>query len=144
MKYIKKYSYILIYIISSFSYPLLAESLHRTDLSNLHVNAFAQDSLGYIWIATANGLCKSYGNSYDVFLYSEKNKKSIPSNNITGLYIDSNSRLWISTAQGICSMSKERYEFERYSKNISTESEGFFLGFIEYAGKTFKIGRAHV
>ena len=85
-------------------------------------------------------VCSSDLNSNDVFLYSEKNKKSIPSNNITGLYIDSNSRLWISTAQGICSMSKERYEFERYSKNISTESEGFFLGFIEYAGKTFTYG----
>lgn len=127
-------------LISSFCLISFSQPLHRTDLSNLHVNAFAQDSLGYIWIATANGLCKSYGNSYDVFFYNEKNAHSIPSNNVTGLYIDKESRLWISTGQGICSMSKEKYEFQRYSKNSQTESEGFFLGFIEYAGKIFTYG----
>lgn len=37
-------------------------------------------------------------------------------------------------------MSKEKYEFQRYSKNSQTESEGFFLGFIEYAGKIFTYG----
>ncbi|MDD3077611.1 MAG: two-component regulator propeller domain-containing protein [Paludibacter sp.] len=127
-------------IISSFSFISFSQPLRRTDLSNLHVNAFAQDSLGYIWIATANGLCKSYGNSYSVFFYNERNKNSIPSNNITGLYVDKNSKLWISTGNGICSMSKSRYEFQRYLKNNSAGSEGFFLGFIEYAGKILTYG----
>ena len=127
-------------IILSFNFISFSQPLRRTDLSNLHVNAFAQDSLGYIWIATANGLCKSYGNSYDIFFYNEKNKNSIPCNNVTGLYIDRDSRLWISTGQGICSMSKEKYEFQRYSKNTITESEGFFLGFVQYAGKIFTYG----
>ncbi|MDE6306405.1 MAG: hypothetical protein K2L90_07430, partial [Muribaculaceae bacterium] len=27
----------------------------RYDLSNDHVHAFAQDSLGFVWVATANG-----------------------------------------------------------------------------------------
>ena len=31
----------------------------RSELSNLCVRAIGQDSYGYIWIATANGLCKS-------------------------------------------------------------------------------------
>jgi len=127
-------------IISSSVFTTFSQPLQRTDLSNLHVSAFAQDSLGYIWIATANGLCKSYGNSYDVFFYDEKNKNSIPSNNITGLYVDKSSKLWISTGNGVCSMSKERYEFQRYSKNNSSGSEGFFLGFIEYAGKILTYG----
>jgi len=127
-------------IVSSFSFISFSQPLNRTELSNLHVNAFAQDSLGYIWIATANGLCKSYGNSYSVFFYIENNKNSIPSNNITGLYVDKNSKLWISTGNGVCSMSKGRYEFQRYSKYNSTGLEGFFLGFIEYAGKILTYG----
>lgn len=127
-------------IVSSFCFLSFSQPKHRTELSNLHVNAFAQDSLGYIWIATANGLCKSYGNSYDVFFYDEKDINSIPSNNVTGLYIDKESRLWISTEKGICSMSKERYEFQRYSKNTLTESESFFLGFIQYGEKMFTYG----
>jgi len=127
-------------IISSFNFISFSQPLRRTDLSNLHVNAFAQDSLGYIWIATANGLCKSYGNSYSVFFYNEKDKNSIPSNNITGLYVDKNSKLWISTGNGVCSMSKWRYEFQRYLKNNSAGSESFFLGFIEHSGKILTYG----
>jgi len=127
-------------IISSLSFISLSQPLRRADLSNLHVSAFAQDSLGYIWIATANGLCKSYGNSYDVFFYNEKNKNSLPSNNITGLYVDKNAKLWIATGNGVCSMSKERYEFQRYTKNNSGGAEGFFLGFIEFSGKILTYG----
>lgn len=72
-----------VFILSALS-DVLSQPLHRTDLSNLRVNAFAQDSLGYIWIATANGLCKSFGESYDVFFYDEADEHSIPSNLITG------------------------------------------------------------
>ena len=84
-----------VFILSALS-DVLSQPLHRTDLSNLRVNAFAQDSLGYIWIATANGLCKSFGESYDVFFYDEADEHSIPSNLITGLYVDDASKLWIS------------------------------------------------
>lgn len=66
-----------VFILSALS-DVLSQPLHRTDLSNLRVNAFAQDSLGYIWIATANGLCKSFGESYDVFFYDEADEHSIP------------------------------------------------------------------
>ena len=94
-----------VFILSALS-DVLSQPLHRTDLSNLRVNAFAQDSLGYIWIATANGLCKSFGESYDVFFYDEADEHSIPSNLITGLYVDDASKLWISTGKGICSMAR--------------------------------------
>lgn len=128
-----------VFILSALS-DVLSQPLHRTDLSNLRVNAFAQDSLGYIWIATANGLCKSFGESYDVFFYDEADEHSIPSNLITGLYVDDASKLWISTGKGICSMARGKYEFHRYSQSTSTGMESFFLGFVQYAGRIYTYG----
>ncbi|MDE6528045.1 MAG: hypothetical protein K2L78_03250, partial [Muribaculaceae bacterium] len=50
----------------------------RTDLPNLHVNALAQDSLGYIWVGTANGLCRDKGNDYDIFSSDKSDPSTIP------------------------------------------------------------------
>ena len=41
--------------------------VRQSELSNLCVRAIVKDSYGYIWIATANGLCKSYGNEYEIY-----------------------------------------------------------------------------
>ena len=57
----------------------------RADLPNLHVNALAQDSLGYIWVGTANGLCRDKGNAYDIFSSDKADSATIPSNNVTAL-----------------------------------------------------------
>ena len=54
----------------------------RYDLPNDHVHAFAQDSLGFVWVATANGLNKSYGKNYDVYFHDKGDPRSIPANNI--------------------------------------------------------------
>ena len=62
-----------------------APEVMRRTLPNLRVNDIAQDSLGYIWIATPNGLCRNLGNSFEVFQPEKDNPSSLPSTNIVSV-----------------------------------------------------------
>ena len=66
-------------------------------LSNSRVTAIVQDSLGFIWIGTKNGLNRYDGASFKVF--NQKNS-SISSDDISALKIDGQGKLWIGTIGG--------------------------------------------
>ena len=70
-------------------------------LSNSHINLIYQDSKGYIWIATENGLNKFNGYEFEVFLPIPKDSASIQSNIISGVYEDSRGVFWVATYSGL-------------------------------------------
>lgn len=112
----------------------------RDNLPNLHVNAMAQDSLGYIWVGTANGLCRDKGNGYDIFTSDKGNPSTIPSNNVTAL-LYRNGTLWVATARGIASKDAPSTGFVRYSvKADHQQPDGYYHGFIVYNGKLYAYG----
>lgn len=70
-------------------------------LSSPIVNVLYQDSLGYIWIGTENGLCRYDGYDLIVFKNILGDSSSISSNIITSIVADSKGRLWIGTTNGL-------------------------------------------
>lgn len=114
-----------------------AEFVNSNTLSNLHVYAIEQDSLGYIWVATANGLCRHLGDSYDVFYCNQSDTTSLPSNNTTGLFYK-HPNLWVSTGRGVASKDIHSKRFIRYSEGDSCD--GFFRGFVEFQGDIYAYG----
>ena len=72
------------------------------ELSNQGVTAFAEDSLGYIWIGTERGLNRYNGHDYHQYFHNDEDITSLPSNNITSLFVDRDARLWVGTADGLC------------------------------------------
>lgn len=112
----------------------------RHDLPNLHVNALTQDSLGYIWVGTANGLCRDKGNAYDIFSSDKSDPSTIPSNNVTALlYRDGT--LWVATARGLASKAAQSNAFVRYTvKSEKQHSEGYYRGFVLFEGKLYTYG----
>ncbi len=66
-------------------------------LSNGSVTDIVQDSIGFIWIATKNGLNRFDGSNCKV--YNQKNS-NISSNDVSDLLIDSKDRMWIGTIGG--------------------------------------------
>lgn len=64
-------------------------------LSHARVSAIAQDTLGYIWIATPDGLNRYDGYTFRVYRNESDNPNSLPSNFLTGIDYDGNGDLWV-------------------------------------------------
>ncbi|MBX2993138.1 MAG: ATP-binding protein, partial [Bacteroidetes bacterium] len=74
-------------------------------LSHNTINAIAQDSVGYLWIATPDGVSKYDGYSFTQYRHDYSDTTTLPANFVTTLYVDSKGRIWIGTFSGLC-----RYE----------------------------------
>ena len=57
--------YLVLFPLSAASQFLLSRMV--SSISNLHVNDLVQDDQGFMWIATAKGLCRYDGVGYNVF-----------------------------------------------------------------------------
>jgi len=121
-------------------------------LSNNTINQIFQDSEGFIWIATQDGLNKYDGYTFKIYRH-ESDTNSLSSSNIKCIYEDSKGRLWIGTNYGGLNLyDKEKdafirctdfYEEKRLKKSpdILSITEGpdgniwmgtFYSGLIKY------------
>lgn len=79
-------------------------------LSNSLINQVYQDSKGYIWIATEDGLNRYDGDNFRVYRTSNS-KGSISSNYVHRVYEDSKSQLWVGTLNGLQQYNREYDNF---------------------------------
>ncbi|MEN8202760.1 MAG: two-component regulator propeller domain-containing protein [Bacteroidota bacterium] len=63
-------------------------------LTHSLVTSIAEDSLGFIWISTQDGLCRFDGYEFKTY-FKGKNKRSPSDSWIKNLYIDQSNQLWI-------------------------------------------------
>lgn len=70
-------------------------------LSNSFVNCIVQDSNGFIWMGTENGLNKYDGYSFKHYYSDVNSKNSLFSNEILSMLVDSSGVIWIGTFQGL-------------------------------------------
>lgn len=75
-------------------------------LSHYHVRAFCQDSLGYMWIATARGLNRYNGYEFKQYFHDKHDSTTIDNDLIYSLFLDSKQHLWVGTSLGV-----NRYDF---------------------------------
>ncbi len=104
------------------SWKLLANPINHLDqislnegLSQSEVRAIIQDSQGYMWFGTQDGLNRYDGFEIKQFHNDPFDKKTLPGDEITSLYEDSEQRLWVGTLQGVCLYDKTHDNFIRYS-----------------------------
>ncbi|WP_298650912.1 hybrid sensor histidine kinase/response regulator transcription factor [uncultured Proteiniphilum sp.] len=89
------------------------------DISFLDVNAFAQDSLGYMWIATLGGLNRYNGYEYQHFSHIPSDNTSLGNDFVFSLLIDSSQNFWVGTANGVSSFDLETNKFNHYAGTIT-------------------------
>ena len=63
-------------------------------LSNTRVSDFFQDSYGFMWIATSDGLNRYDGNSVKIYKNRQGNLQSLPDNDTDQVIEDSKGPLW--------------------------------------------------
>ena len=89
----------------------------RQGLSNNFIEGITQDSRGFLWFATEEGLSKLEGNKFKVFLKDDEHpEKSINANELNCVYADRNDPLiWIGNQrEGLCSYNYLTDEFTSY------------------------------
>jgi len=83
--------------------PLQFLFSHYTTASGLisnQVNSVVQDSDGYLWLGTTDGLQRFDGIRYKTFQHKENDSTSIPSNPVWQLMVDKKKNLWLLMADG--------------------------------------------
>ena len=70
-------------------------------LSNEYVTDIFQDSKGYIWIGTKDGLNRFDGSNIKIYNYSDGDRKDLSSTYINDIAEDINGNIWIATDSGL-------------------------------------------
>lgn len=81
-------------------------------LPNLTINGFVQDQVGYVWIATNNGLCRYNGQVYRYYQHESEEPYSLPDNRVHALHVDDSGVLWIVSDSGISTYDSGHDGFE--------------------------------
>lgn len=85
-------------------------------LSQSTVVAICQDSLGFLWFGTKNGLNLYDGYEFKVFQHNRADSNSIGGNNILSLVVDSGGNIWAGAGNGTLSRyCHKKQTFQHYS-----------------------------
>ena len=83
-------------------------------LSNNTVNSIAQDSLGFIWIGTTDGLNRYDGNTFAKYK-SSSGAPSLLNNYVQHIMVDKQGKLWISSNGGLNLFDVEKETFHSFT-----------------------------
>lgn len=96
---------------------LLFERLYTTNgLPDDRVRSLYQDSKGFLWIATMNGICKYDGYSFKSFLKANK-PNTISANWASTICEDQTNNIWIGTRLGLNRLDQNTEKFVTYKAN---------------------------
>lgn len=127
MKYRLVLSCVLLYLgIWAYAQTEQVEFEHiRTEdgLPHSTINDFIQDRLGYLWIATDNGLAYYDNNQVKVYQNQKDDTNSISNNQIYKLHIDSKKNLWIGTKQSLELYDDNQESFKHFPIKIFPDKE---------------------
>ena len=91
-------------------------------LSNSTVETIYQDSRGFMWFGTRDGLNKYDGYQLVVYRYNAADSNSISDNYITSIFEDSDHTLWVGTRNGLNRFDAGSNRFTRFRRRAGDAS----------------------
>ena len=91
-------------------------------LSQSSVLCMLQDSKGFMWFGTRDGLNKYDGHTFKTYRYDYKDQNSISNSFIRSLFEDENGNIWIGTNNGLNKYLPSKDSFERFKHNENKSS----------------------
>ena len=83
-------------------------------LSGETISPIMQDSKGYIWFGTWDGLNKYDGYTFTKYRFDPFDPNSVSQNFIYTIFEDSRGVIWVSTFEGLCKFDRTTEKFTRY------------------------------
>ena len=119
----------LVILCAFYSLQLVAQPSHyrfhrydtREGLPSSTVNALTEDSFGFIWVGTSDGLCRFDGYNFKVFRKSDDLENGLSSNWITALLPLENGDLWIGTENGLEYFNGRTEKFTQVQKTLNLD-----------------------
>ena len=88
-------------------------------LSQTSVEYLFQDSKGYMWIGTIDGLNRYNGSRFEVFRYSKDKPNSISGNYISAIAEDDEGNIWVGTSRGLNRINTHTSEITTYLPGVN-------------------------
>lgn len=118
---------LFLFISVDISYASISEGLRESirfknitiedGLSQSTVDTMYQDSRGYIWIGTNDGLNRYNGNKFKLYKHDKYDKNTLISNYIIDIKEDKSGDMWISTLEGISRINTDTDKIKNYNSN---------------------------
>jgi ligand-binding sensor domain-containing protein len=83
-------------------------------LSQSTVRTILNDSEGYMWFGTRDGLNRYDGNKITIYRHNPKDSTTISSSDINYVFEDKSKNLWIATTRGIDRFDRQKESFVHY------------------------------
>lgn len=96
---------------------VLYQLTEQNGLSDNQVTCFFQDSKGFMWIGTKDGLNRYDGSVITSFKKRSNDSSGLAANFITAIVEDRNQHLWIGTTSGVTEFDPEQNSFHSYKDN---------------------------
>lgn len=116
----KRYKILLLLLLSIFTSPVLAIYFKKYQvedgLSHNTVWCVFQDSYGFVWLGTNDGLNCFDGRKFTIYRNDIQNAFSLGNNSVQTLFEDENKNIWIGTSSGIFIYDRNNDRFEHFSK----------------------------
>lgn len=87
----------------------------KDGLSQISVIKILQDSKGFMWFATRNGLNRYDGSEFLVYKHTPEDSLSLSDNNIISLVEDHHRNLWVGTARGLNKLDLKTNHIKQYT-----------------------------
>ena len=83
-------------------------------ISNSTIESIFQDSLGFVWFGTRDGLNRYDGNEIVIYRNDPSDSNSLSDNFIRCIYEDRHHQLWVGTTNGLNRLNREKNNFTRF------------------------------
>lgn len=97
------------------------------------INSISQDSLGYVWMATRQGLIRYHSNNTTWFVPDVNDTLSLPNQVINSVKTDGSNNVWVCTINGLCRFNRTLQNFTpfNYSYENGSVAERNVISIIE-------------
>lgn len=97
------------------------------------ITSISQDSLGYVWMGTNQGLIRYHTNNTTWFKPETNDSLSLPHERINSVKTDRNNNVWVCTNRGLCKFNRRLQNFTpiNYVYEDGSPAANFILSIIE-------------